>query len=186
MDVTRQLRAFARQRRMVRFRHRFAQYSTKGYIAGVGADLCLVTMIDDRIRWDGFLVCRNRDLRDLREEPYATFVATALRRRGARRPAKPRVELANFARVLRSAGRSFPLVTIHRERVDAEICQIGAVVAVDARQVVLHEIRPGARWQTSLDTYPLREITRIEFGGSYEDALHVVGGNPPRRREQTT
>jgi len=40
---------------------------------------------------------------------------------------KPRVGLANIAELLLSAGKAFPLVTIHREEVDPDVCWIGRV-----------------------------------------------------------
>jgi hypothetical protein len=131
-------------------------------------------------RFDGFQVFLIRDIRKLRVEPYATFKATALKRRRDRRPVKPRLRLDDFRQVIRSAGRRFPLVTIHREQVEPRVCQIGAVVDVEGRRVVLREIRPDGTWMHRAAAYALREITRVDFGGAYEQALHVVGGRPPR------
>jgi len=37
-----------------------------------------------------------------------------------------------------------------------------------------------AIWDERPARIPLREITRVDFGGGYEDALHIVGGSPPR------
>jgi hypothetical protein len=71
------------------------------------------------------------------------------------------------------------VVTIHRENVDPDICQIGRVVAVDKDKVRLLEINPDASWDSRPLVYRTREITRIDFGGSYEDALMLVGGPPP-------
>ena len=165
---------------MVRFERPFESHSTTGYVVGVGVDLFLLVHIDHSIRFDGFHVCRNRDVRRLRAEPNADFKRTALRRRRDRRPVKPRLRLDGFRELLRSAGRHFPLVTIHRERVDPDICHIGAVVDVGDRRVILREIRPDGTWCHELDDYALREITRVDFGGAYEDALHIVGGRPPQ------
>ncbi|MFN9756992.1 MAG: hypothetical protein ACK58X_11325, partial [Planctomycetota bacterium] len=127
---------------MVRFERRFEPGSITGYVVGVSSDLCMLLNIDGAIRFDGFQVFRSRDIRKLRVEPNATFKATALMRRRDRRPVKPQLRLADFRQVIRSAGRCFPLVTIHREQVDPGVCQIGAVVDVGDRRVVLREIRP--------------------------------------------
>jgi hypothetical protein len=183
-----ELRAFLRRKRMVRFERPFDAHSTTGYVAGVGADLFLLVHIDPSIRFDGFQVYRNRDVRRLRAEPNADFKQTALTRRRDRTPVKPRLRLDCFRELLRSAGPRFPLVTIHRERVDPDICHIGAVVDVGERRVVLREIRPDGTWCHKSDEYALREITRVDFGGAYEDALHIVGGRPPQadRMQQPT
>lgn len=183
MATEQELRAFMRRRHMVRFERRFEPGSITGYVVGVSSDLCMLLYIDGAIRFDGFQVFRSRDIRKLRVEPNATFKATALMRRRDRRPVKPQLRLADFRQVIRSAGRCFPLVTIHREQVDPGVCQIGAVVDVGDRRVVLREIRPDGTWMHRAAAYALREITRVDFGGAYEHALHVVGGRPPRANE---
>jgi len=43
---------------------------------------------------------------------------------------------------------------------------------------------PGAEWDVELETYRLSEITRIDFGGDYEDALNLYGGCKYRRALQ--
>ena len=78
--------------------------------------------------------------------------------------------------ILESAGAIYPLVTIHREEAEADVCHVGQVVATNRTQVALLEIGPDARWDRKASMHALREITRINFGGSYEDALLLVGG----------
>jgi len=59
----------------------------------------------------------------------------------------------------------------------------GYVAGVDVQphRVVLREIDPDGEYCCDDDSYALREITRVDFGGSYEDALWLVGGDPPDR-----
>lgn len=71
------------------------------------------------------------------------------------------------------------MVTIHREGVDPDVCRIGRVVGINGGRVWLQEINPDATWDATPLPYPLAEITRITFGGDYENALHLVGGDPP-------
>ena len=70
-------------------------------------------------------------------------------------------------------------MTIHREKVDPDVCWIGRVLGVEGGSVSLLEIDPKATWKKTPTCYRLREITRVNFGGDYENALHLVGGNPP-------
>jgi len=69
-------------------------------------------------------------------------------------------------------------VTIHREQVDPNVCWIGRVHGLDRSRVSLLEIGPDARWEDSPEEYRVAEITRVSFGGEYENALHLVGGDP--------
>ena len=56
------------------------------------------------------------------------------------------------------------------------MCHIGRVVGVNKDNVSLLEIGPDACWEDVVTDYRTREITRIDFGGAYEDALILVGG----------
>lgn len=182
--VTAALRRFLRRKALVRLRSTFGQrHELIAYVAGVGPQLSLLLDVNDDIRFDGFRVVRNRDIRNLRLEPNANFVETVLRRRRDRRPPVPRIQLHGLSDAIRSAGRCFPLVTLLRERVDPNICHIGAVVEVGKQRVTLREISTSGRWESGLDSYALREITSLEFGGAYEEALALAGGPPPERGE---
>jgi hypothetical protein len=82
--------------------------------------------------------------------------------------------------LLLTANLIFPLVTIHRETIDPSICQIGRVVWADKIWVSLHEIDPHAKWEQQ-QQYRLSEITRVDFGGAYEEALYLVSRTYLRR-----
>ena len=110
--------------------------------------------------------------------PWADFTKKALKARNERAPKKPRVELESLESLLVTAGRWFPLVTIHREMVDPDICQIGRVEGVSKGRLRLFEIDPGAVWDAEATEYRLSEITRVDFGGDYEEALILVGRDP--------
>ena len=56
------------------------------------------------------------------------------------------------------------------------MCWIGRVVGIDRGRVTLLEIRPDATWKRKPTEYRLSEITRVNFGGDYEDALALVSG----------
>ena len=118
---------------------------------------------------------RINDVENLRPDPYAPFAEAALKKRGQRWLKKPRVSVANVEELLLSAGKAFPLVTIHREQVDPDVCWIGRVQGVNRGRVSLLEIGPDAIWEDKPEKY---RITRVNFGGDYENALHLVGGEP--------
>jgi hypothetical protein len=143
----------------------------------VGPRFFLLALVSDRIRFDGFECFRCGDVKNLRPDLYTAFVEAALKKRCERRPKKPRVSVGGIEELLLSAGRSFPLVTIHREQVDPHECWIGRVQGVDGGRLSLLEIGPDARWEDSPEKYRVAEITRVNFGGDYEDALHVVAGD---------
>ena len=42
----------------------------------------------------------------------------------------------------------------------------------------IREIGPDAVWEEEAETYRVAQITRVDFGGAYEEALYLVGGDP--------
>ncbi|HEU4395097.1 MAG TPA: hypothetical protein VFS92_05990, partial [Planctomycetota bacterium] len=148
-------------------------------VLDVGPKFFLLAPVSDRIRFEGFECYRVADVRGLRPDTNPAFVESALRKRGERLPRKPRVSLRRTDELLVSASRAFPLVTIHREEVDPDACWIGRVVGVRRGRMSLLEINPDASWDPQPTVYRLGEITQVDFGGGYEDALHIVGGDPP-------
>jgi hypothetical protein len=170
-----------RLRRFVRFSRRFEKSSIRGYVLDMGPRFFLLSLVSDRIRFDGFECFRVADVKGIRPDPYNVFVESALKRRGERRPKKPRVNVKSIEDLLLSAGRAFPLVTIHREQVDPEVCWIGRILGVERGRVSLLEINPDATWDDNPTEFKLSEITRVNFGGDYENALFLVGGDPTKK-----
>jgi hypothetical protein len=170
--------------RFVRFYRRFEDSSIRGYVLDVGPEFFLLSLVSDRVRFDGFECFRISDVRNLRSDPYAKFAETALKKRGEHKPKKPSINITNVGALLVSASRVFPLVTIHRERIEPDICHIGRVLNVGDDCLSLLEIGPDAQWDDSATEYRIREITRVNFGGDYEDALHVVGDAPGKNQRR--
>lgn len=171
-----------RAQRLLRFHTRYDRTEVMGYVLDVGPEFALIAVVNDRIWFDGFECFRVQDLRELRPYPRAAFVETALRKRGERLPRKPRVSLADPEAMIRTAARVGPMLTIHLERIDPEVCFIGCVEGIEDGWMFLREIDPAARWDKSPTPYRLKAITRIGFGADYEEALHLVGGEPKRAR----
>jgi hypothetical protein len=176
-----QLADAKRKRCFVRLSRRFEDSKVRGYVLDIGPEFFLFALVSDRIWFDGFECFRIRDILDVRPDPYGAFAEAALKKRHERKPAKPRVSVASIEAILLLAGKLFPMVTIHREQVDPTICWIGRVLGVSRGRVSLLEINPDATWDSTPSQYLLSEITRVNFGGDYETALHLVGGDPVTR-----
>src|SRR5260370_24556306 len=168
---------FMRERRFIRFTRRFEQEFARGYVLDVGSKFFLIALQSDQMRFDGFSCFRVADVKNLSRDPYAAFAEAAFKKLREPSPRKPRVSVASIEELLLSANRLFPLVTVHREKVDPGVCWIGKIEGIQQRQVALLEIGPDANWDRKPTFYKLSEITSVEFGGEYERALHLVGGN---------
>jgi hypothetical protein len=167
-------------KRLMRVRRRFEPSPVRGYVVDVGPKWFLLCLVSDRLRFDGFECFRIADVKGLKHDPHADFAEAALKLRDQRKPRKPKISLQGNEEMLRTAGQAFPLMAIHREKVEPDVCHIGKVVEVKAKRVRLLLIGPDAQWDEGPTDFSLREITRVNFGGDYEDALHVVGGTPAK------
>ena len=154
-----------------------------GYVLGATSDLLLLAVVGDDIRLNGFTVLRIPDLTDMKvPERSAGFVAKALELRGEN-PTVPEVDLSSIVTVIRSASEGFPLITVHCEVEDPNACYIGQVFDLDDDRLLLTSIDTNAEWDMDEpEEFDIEEITRIDFGGQYEDALYLVGGDPPVSR----
>lgn len=166
----------------MRCSRRFEDSPIRGYVLDVGPSFFLMALVSDRLWFDGFECFRFRDVSKVIADPYTHFAECALRKRRERVPKKPRVSVASIEELLLTAGRTFSLVTIHREEVDPKVCWIGRILSVEQGQVSLLEINADARWDEKPNTYRLKEITRVNFGGDYENALHLVAGDPVEQK----
>jgi hypothetical protein len=173
-----QLQDAQRRKQLVQLSRRFEDMPIRGYVLAIGPSFFLIAIVSDRIRFDGFECFRLADLLKVNADPNIHFVETALRKRRERMPQKPSVRVTSICELLRTAARAFPLITIHREEVDPTVCWIGRVCSVSKDQLSLLEINPDATWEKSPATYPLDEITRVNFAGDYENALHLVATEP--------
>src|SRR5262245_54591984 len=123
------LAAALRDKTLVKFTRPFEGGSVNGYVLDIGPRWFLLALVRDGIRFDGFQCFRLSDVRKLQvPHPYAAFTEAALKKRGERLPKKLRVTVASIEELLLSANRLFPLVVIHREKVDPDICEIGRIV----------------------------------------------------------
>lgn len=150
----------------------------EGFILKIGAEWLLRHKLDPGIFLDGHIALRVRDVQNVRPLANATFVARALQHLGMRPRMPGRVDLTSARTVIETASRRFPLLTIHVERRNPDVCYIGAAVDMSSRTLRLREITPTAAWEDKPTNYALRDITRVDIGSHYERALLAVGGVP--------
>lgn len=152
-----------------------------GYVLDATPELLLLAVVNGAIRLDGFAVLRTADLTDVQvPTPYHDFQQRALELRGES-PTVPEIDLTSFVSVIRSAASRFPLITVRCEVEHSDSCYIGRVLDLNDERLLLTYIDPNARWDLDRpDRFLIADITRIDFGGQYEDALYRVGGEPTR------
>ena len=155
-------------------RRKLEQGWMDGRVASVGPHLLALHLVDDSIVYNGFTVLRLKDITALHvPTPYAGFMEHALKLRKQRAPRCTWLDVASVESVVQSAARKFPLVTIYQETIDPDSCLIGVPSDIDARMMRLRLVDPNAMFGPD-EAVALRNVTRVDFGGGYEDALWQV------------
>lgn len=154
----------------------------EGFVLDVGSQWLLLHVLSSDVFLNGHAALRVSDVRSVKPLGITSFWARALKHY-AENPRRPgRVNLTSTRTVVETLARRFPLITIHTERRDPNVCYIGIPDAITSQSLRLREITPEARWENESTTYRLKEITRVEIGGRYEAALLAVGGLPTKVR----
>jgi hypothetical protein len=147
----------------------------------VGPDLLVLRLIDDNVIANGFVVLRTLDITSLQvPAPYATFIEQVLQRRGGERAPPGRLPAAlSFESMVSYAARYWPLVSLFTERSKPDVFNVGQLIGVldERRRVSIRPVEPGGRWSRKKSIMiAVDKISRIDFGGLYEEALAIALG----------
>ena len=150
----------------------------EGFVVGIGDGWLLLHWLDPSVVLNGYTALPLEDVEEVTLLLASESVAVAaLERRGVRPVPLPEIELDDVPSLLASAERRFPLVTVHRDRSDPGVCVIGRVAHLGEESFILRQVSPAGRWDDS-GGYRYDDVTRIDFGGGYEQALAYVAGEP--------
>lgn len=144
---------------------------TDGFVVDANEEMVLLQLVDDSVHLNGYQILFLEDISDfVHPAPFNDFQKRVLALRGEE-VVDPEVDLEDLAVLLIDISEEYGLVTLHREEVELDSCEIGRVLRADAVTYELEEIGSDARWFDDTFEYDLYDITRIEFGGAYEEAL---------------
>lgn len=142
-----------------------------GFVVDANEEMVLLQLVDDSVRLNGYQILFLEDISDFAHPaPFNDFQKRVLALR-EEEVVDPEVDLDDLAVLLMDISEEYGLVTLHREEVEPDSCEIGRVIRADAVTYELEEIGSDARWFDDTFEYDLYDITRIEFGGAYEEAL---------------
>lgn len=180
-SVVAKLERAQQDRLLVRIRRWIPESSSvEGFVVGVGRRWVVLAQLSDRIALDGWSLLRLKDIQAVKVNPDSdSFPAQVLRRRSQWPPVSPPVDLDDTVAVITTAPAVAPLLAVHEEFSRPDICWIGKVRSVNDTKLRLHEVDSDAGWRQKVSTIDPDSVTRIDLGGGYEEALHLVAGEPP-------
>lgn len=151
----------------------------RGFVVGLGASWVLLHWLDSSVRLDGYVALPLEEVEEVDVLTADDSVAVAaLELRGVRPVALSEVALDGLPSLLASIDRSYPLVSVHRARASPDMFVAGRVAQLGEESFILRHVLPNGRWGDS-GGYRYDEVTRVDFGGDYEDALALVAGPVP-------
>lgn len=132
---------------------------------------------------NGYSVIRNDDvsLYAVYDRPDYYYESRVLRLKGINPEPQPDISLENFSDLIVSIDKLYPLLTVYREEIKNDICFIGRLATVTPKTFTLDEVDDCAEW-IGPHRYRFADITRVEFGSGYEEALDLVSTADRKKR----
>jgi hypothetical protein len=165
-------------RTLMKVRSRYESEGATGYVVGLGTRWALLHIVNDDVAEDGFLATSLEMVAEIEPvDPEQSFIPRVM----AMRPptaSPPDVDLDDTRGLLQTAQCSFPLLTIQTEQHHPGACYIGRIASLDEDTALFHLVSPAGEWDEQ-DEYPYESITRVGFGGRYEEALALAAGPDP-------
>lgn len=150
-----------------------------GFVVACSDVLVLLHALEwDAFRLNGYIAVQIADIGAYRffdKADYWQFRAVKRFKLVPTRP--PSISVDSWPDLISSAGARYPLLTIHRERIDPETCAIGSLAAVGASSFTIEDLDCTAAW-TGPRRLKFSDVTRVDFDGGYLEALAAVARFP--------
>jgi hypothetical protein len=148
-----------------------------GVPVAIGKQWVVLARMDDAIRFDGFDALRLEDLTMVdRTFPRRSFYLGALGAKRCRMASIPGLDLTNARTLLESVKTWYSLVVVDREVGEWDGADIGRVLRFSSKSFTLQLLSPDAEWDRDPQRIDLADVTRVGFGGEYEETLAAVAG----------
>jgi hypothetical protein len=90
------------------------------------------------------------------------------------KPIRPAgISVSSLPELLKSVAEHYPLITFHPEKKKPDICYIGPLVSMTEHTFTIEDLDSNGEWNGPR-RMKFSDVTRIDFGGGYEEALAVT------------
>ena len=149
----------------------------RGFVVGISETLVLFHVLNSgTMHLNGYTAIRLKDILECTEDD--TFAPAALKLMGERPRPQPDLLLVDLPGLLSSVGAHFPLMEIFQEKTGGSF-YIGRMVRFGKKKVHFQAVSRGGEWG-ELVKFACRDISRIDFGDGYDQALWLVARRQPR------
>jgi hypothetical protein len=155
-----------------------------GFVVAATDAWTAIAVCADTIDLDGYAVVRTKGIRRLKRlDRRMAFVESVLRARNEW-PPRPAMTLETTMldhEIIAALAAAFPLTSLYTEGKRLTECYIGQLREGNAETITLLQVDKAGLWDSDPTKYRLADVTRIDVGGRYEDALQIVSGPPPAK-----
>ena len=158
--------------------------STTGFIVAFSESLILFHTLDmDTFRLNGYTALREEDISQYRFFTKADYWQFRAVRHFHLKPIRPAgISVSSVPELLKSVAKRYPLMTFHPEKKKPDVCYIGPLVSMAEHTFTIDDLDCNGEW-SGPRRMKFSEVTRIDFGGGYEQALAVTAPKGPRTRK---
>jgi hypothetical protein len=143
----------------------------RGYVVGVNDTFVLLQYLNsDTVTLSGYMVFRIKDIESAYVVGNENFLPRAVASKGMQPQTPLDVIITDFSGVISSVNDHYPLIVIARERKEPKVIYLGRVEQLGKKSVYLRTVDMRGEW-VSTHKFAYKDITRIEFGDGYSEAL---------------
>ena len=157
---------------------------TGGFVVDFTDSLILFHNLDmDTFCLNGYTVILTKDITRHRVFNKADYWRERAIRHFGVKPIKPAgISLASLPQMLKTVSEHFPLIAFHPEEKKPEVCYIGALTSTTERTLTIEDLNADCEW-SGPRRMRFSEVSRIDFGGRYEESLAATAPKKPKRKQ---
>lgn len=151
-----------------------------GFVVGIGKKWVVIQRVMLRCDFDGWQLFRLKDVQAVSMDPDPEcFEVRALKTRTLWPPSAPELSLDDAVGVIETVSSSSTMVSVYDEFDNPDVLWVGAVASVDESRLRLLEVDHSGEWGRKPRSFDPADVTRLDFGGRYEEALSLAAGPLP-------
>ncbi len=160
------------------------KHPLEGYVVGLSNKWVLLEVIEgDPLVFDGYQTVRLADITLCKMDN--SFVSEYFQRREVFPRTQPKVDLTDLHSLLPGVSKDYAMFVIECERVEPGICFIGVAEGLTKRSLWMKKFSSNAKW-IDTEKFKLKDITSINFGGGYVNALIWMDTQAQETEPETT
>ena len=180
VEIVKELESARSREALIAATRGFDSRTWRGFVVGLSDDWVLLHLLSGpMMKLNGYVALRTADLTEIEDDE--SFAPLALKLSGERPKEQLDLLMIDLPGILSSATPLFPLLAIFRERLPGGGCYIGKIAKLSPKRIHLRVVNRGGEWVEKPYKFRYKDVTRIDLGDGYLDALWLVARRTHRQ-----